>query len=80
EHHAYLGAMAAQSRQSARATGTAFSVYRDSGMEWIREGLAGPAAGQWSGLLHFLRHRVAEAVDDLAAYLQGVGGRRGGDL
>lgn len=70
EHHAYLGAVAAQSGQSARATGAA-RVYRDSGMEWIREGLAGPAAD--SGPDSFTAAPVAEAVDDLAAYLQGVG-------
>lgn len=44
--------------------------YRDSGMEWVRPGLAGPAADAEPDSL--CRHAFADVVADLVAWLQAV--------
>jgi N-acetyl-1-D-myo-inositol-2-amino-2-deoxy-alpha-D-glucopyranoside deacetylase len=63
EHH-WLGTA------PARAAGRADRRYRDSGMEWIRPGLAGPAADAASDA--FAVASIDEEVADLAAVLDAV--------
>ncbi len=62
-HHAYLG------MPPARQSGSVASPrpYRDSGMRWIREGLAGPAED--AGPESLTAASVSEAAADLAAYV-----------
>lgn len=61
-HHAFLGTPPARhtSAQGPR-------VYRDSGMRWIRAGLAGPAED--SGDESFTAATVSDAAADLEAYV-----------
>ena len=54
----------------ARAPGLPERRYRDSGMEWIRSGLAGPAADSEEDAL--ARAPLAEVTTDLVAVLQHV--------
>jgi N-acetyl-1-D-myo-inositol-2-amino-2-deoxy-alpha-D-glucopyranoside deacetylase len=54
----------------ARAPGLPERRYRDSGMEWIRPGLAGPAADSEADAL--ARAPLAEVTTDLVAVLQHV--------
>lgn len=54
----------------ALAAGAAPRIYRDSGMRWIREGLAGPAVS--SGEDAFTRRPEEDAVADLLALLDHV--------
>ncbi|TFD67074.1 PIG-L family deacetylase [Cryobacterium sp. Hb1] len=54
----------------ARAPGLPARRYRDSGMEWIRPGLAGPAADSEADAL--ARAPLAEVINDLVAVLQYV--------
>jgi N-acetyl-1-D-myo-inositol-2-amino-2-deoxy-alpha-D-glucopyranoside deacetylase len=63
-HHAFLGA------PPARAEAQPPRIYEDSGMEWVADGVAGPAAGV--GPNAFTRESVDEAVADLAALLAEV--------
>lgn len=62
EQHCYLG------RSPARAAGIEDRVYRDSGMRWIREGLAGPA--EHSGPDSFTTAPLEEAARDLRTYVE----------
>ena len=57
--HAYLGSSAA------RAPGTLPRRYEDSGMRWIRPGLAGPAAD--AGAESLTSAPLTEVADDIAA-------------
>lgn len=52
----------------ALAAGVAPRTYRDSGMQWIREGLAGPS--DTAGADSFTHRPLEEAVDDLVALIQ----------
>lgn len=52
----------------ALAADAAPRTYRDSGMQWIREGLAGPS--ETAGADSFTHRPLEEAVDDLAALIQ----------
>ncbi|TFD69916.1 PIG-L family deacetylase [Cryobacterium gelidum] len=54
----------------ARAPGLPARRYRDSGMEWIRPGLAGPAADSEADAL--ARAPLAEVINDLMAVLRYV--------
>jgi N-acetyl-1-D-myo-inositol-2-amino-2-deoxy-alpha-D-glucopyranoside deacetylase len=63
-HHAFLGA------PPARADGRPPRIYEDSGMEWVSEGVAGPAADV--GPDAFTRASVDEAAADLVALLAQV--------
>lgn len=63
-HHSFLGA------PPARAEGLAPRIYEDSGMEWVSEGVAGPAADV--GPNAFTRASVEEGAADLAALLADV--------
>ncbi|MCL6421945.1 glycosyltransferase [Brachybacterium sp. JHP9] len=54
----------------ALAPGAGPRRYRDSGMEWVREGLAGPSAD--AGPESFTRRSEEEAVADLAALIAHV--------
>ncbi|MEL4356575.1 MULTISPECIES: glycosyltransferase [unclassified Luteococcus] len=61
EQHAWLGTA------PARAEGLPTRVYRDSGMEWIRPGLAGPADA--SDERSFTFAAAGEAAEDLLAVI-----------
>lgn len=54
----------------ALAPGAAPRRFRDSGMEWVREGLAGPSGTAGPG--SFSLRPLTEAVDDLVALLEAV--------
>ncbi len=54
----------------ARAAGAAPRRYRDSGMSWVREGLAGPSPA--AGPDSFSLVPLPQAVDDLAALIEHV--------
>ncbi len=54
----------------ALAPGAAPRRYRDSGMQWVREGLAGPSGS--AGPDSFSLRPLVEAVDDLVALLTAV--------
>lgn len=62
--HTYLGS------PPARADGLAPRRYRDSGMQWVRPGLAGPADEADTG--SFTAADPAEAVADLAALIRSL--------
>lgn len=62
--HTYLGA------PPARADGLAPRRYRDSGMQWVRPGLAGPA--DESDTASFTAADPAEAVADLTALVRSL--------
>ncbi|GAA4524360.1 PIG-L family deacetylase [Brachybacterium paraconglomeratum] len=51
----------------ALAPGASPRRYRDSGMRWVREGLAGPS--ETAGADSFSRHPFEDAVEDLAALI-----------
>ena len=63
-HHAYVGA------PPARADGLLPRLYRDSGMRWVRDGVAGPAADADDRSL--TAATVAETAADVAAYVRSV--------
>ena len=52
----------------ALAPGAAPRRYRDSGMQWVREGLAGPS--ETAGPDAFTRRALDQAAEDLAALIQ----------
>lgn len=54
----------------ALAPGAAPRRYRDSGMRWVREGLAGPSDS--AGPDSFSLHPLEDAVDDLVALVEAV--------
>ncbi len=64
-HHVYLGTPPARDPLAEPAR-----VYRDSGMEWISEGVAGP--GPDSGPESLTAATLSEAAADLAAYVGAV--------
>ncbi|WP_193104336.1 PIG-L family deacetylase [Brachybacterium sp. FME24] len=55
----------------ALADGAGPRIYRDSGMQWVREGLAGPS--ETAGPESFTHRRLQDAIDDLAALIAHVG-------
>lgn len=63
EHHTWLGMPPARHR-----TALGSRCYLDSGMRWIREGLAGPAHD--AGPESFTAATASEATTDLAAYVK----------
>lgn len=54
----------------ALAAGEEPRVYRDSGMQWVREGLAGPA--ETAGPDSFTKRPLDQAADDLVALVEQV--------
>jgi len=63
--HVWLGSA------PARAAGLPERVYRDSGMEWVRPGLAGPAPD--AGPDAFAEGTIGEEIADLDAVVRAVG-------
>lgn len=63
-HHAYLGTTPARAGAQGR-------VYRDSGMRWVREGLAGPAKDASPESL--TAAAISEEIDDLCSYVEATG-------
>lgn len=62
EHHAFLGTRPARGQELPDER-----VYTDSGMQWIREGLAGPAED--AGDESFTAATISDALEDALAYV-----------
>lgn len=67
EHH-MLGTPPARAGDAAGRAGAAERIYRDSGMQWVRPGLAGPA--ETAGAESFTRRPLEDAVADLVALIE----------